>query len=70
MWRNRWLALQDRAALALLAIGLVAAVLVVLRALQVMRLHWSFEIVAVITIAGGLRGTGSARGRPAKTPLS
>jgi len=54
MWRRRWLALQDRIALALLASGLVAAALVVLARLQVVRLHWSFEIVAVITIAGGL----------------
>src|SRR5438270_3970144 len=54
MWRRRWLALQDRVALALLASGLVAAALVVLSRLQIVQLHGSLEIVAVITAIGGL----------------
>jgi hypothetical protein len=54
MWRRRWLALQDRAAWALLAGGLIAAALVVLSRLQIVRVHWSLEIVAIITITGGL----------------
>jgi hypothetical protein len=54
MRRRRWLALQDRAALALLASGLIAAAFVVLSRLQIVRLHWSVEIVAVITVIGAL----------------
>lgn len=54
MWRRRWLALQDRVAFALLVSGLIAAAFVVLARLQVVRLHWAFEIVAVITVAVGL----------------
>jgi hypothetical protein len=54
MWRRRWLALQDRLALALLVSGLIAAAFVVLARLQVVRLPWAFEIVAIITVAGGL----------------
>src|SRR4051812_16959818 len=54
MWRRRWLALQDRVALALLASGLIAAAFVVVSRLQIVRLHWSVEIVAVITVTGVL----------------
>jgi hypothetical protein len=52
MWRRRWLAAQDYAALALLACGLITAALVVLSRLRILRLHWSLEIVAAITVAG------------------
>ena len=54
MWRRRWLALQDGAALALLAGGLIVAAFVLLTRLQVIRLHWSAAIVAIITIIGAL----------------
>ncbi|MEN3332153.1 MAG: hypothetical protein V7641_1518 [Blastocatellia bacterium] len=54
MWRRRWLALQDRVALALLASGLIAAAFVVLSRLQIVRVHWSLEIVAVITVMSAL----------------
>src|SRR5437868_6851102 len=54
MWRRRWLALQDRVALALLASGLIAAAFALLSRLQIVRLHWVVEIVAVITVMGAL----------------
>jgi hypothetical protein len=54
MWRKRWLALQDHLALALLAIGLMAAALVVLSRLRIARLHWSLEIVMLVTVAAAL----------------
>jgi hypothetical protein len=54
MWRRRWLALQDGAALALLAGGLVAATFILLSRLQVLRLHGSLPIVAVAAIIGAL----------------
>jgi hypothetical protein len=50
MWRKRWLALQDAAALALLAAGLIAAALVLLSRLQIVRLHWSLAILAVVVV--------------------
>src|ERR1700755_1177507 len=52
VWRKRWLALQDRAALALLASGLLAAGLILLSRLQVMRVHWALIAVAVAAVAG------------------
>ena len=52
MWRKRWLALQDAAALALLAAGLIAAALVLLSRLQVARLHWSVALIAVVVVIG------------------
>ncbi|HEY9230583.1 MAG TPA: hypothetical protein VIS78_00495, partial [Blastocatellia bacterium] len=54
MWRKRWLALQDHLALALLATGLMAAALVVLSRLRIARLHWSLEIVMLVTVATAL----------------
>src|SRR5205814_4653776 len=54
MWRKRWLALQDHLALALLATGLMAAALVVLSRLRIARLHWSLEIVMLVTVAAVL----------------
>src|ERR1041384_1032252 len=54
MRRRRWLALQDRAALALLASGLIAAALIVLSRLQIVRIHWSVELIAIITVTGAL----------------
>ncbi|MFL6216413.1 MAG: hypothetical protein ACJ74J_21190 [Blastocatellia bacterium] len=52
MWRKRWLALQDAAAVALLAAGLIAAALVLLSRLQVVRLHWSVALIAVVVVMG------------------
>src|SRR5919205_2304915 len=52
MWRRRWLALQDRLALALLASGLVSAALVLLSRLQIVRLHWSVEMAASLIVFG------------------
>src|SRR5436305_2722172 len=54
MWRMRWLALQYHLALALLATGFMAAALVELSRLQIARLHWSLEIVMLVTVAAAL----------------
>src|ERR1051325_8563831 len=52
MWGGGVLALQDAAALALLSAGLIAAALVLLSRLQVVRLHWSVVTVAVVVVVG------------------
>src|SRR5690349_5437035 len=52
MWRKRWLALQDAAALALLSAGLITATLILLSRLQVVRLHWSVVTAAVVVVMG------------------
>ena len=50
MWRRRWLALQDRLALALLAGGLGFAALVLLSRLGVVRIHWTIKAGAMVIL--------------------